>query len=65
MRLALIASLLALLVGDLVAFNAFRVAALASTVLDLLLVGLIIDYRICLGGPTDAASGPGFGSDDR
>ena len=51
MQLALITSLIALLVGDLVAFYAFQIAALASTVLDLLLVGLIIDYRIRLGRP--------------
>jgi hypothetical protein len=52
MRLALITTLIALLVGDLVAFYAFQIAALASTVLDLLLVGLIIDYRTRLGRPT-------------
>jgi hypothetical protein len=55
MRAALITTLIALLVGDLVAFYAFQVAALASTVLDLLLVGLIIDYRIRLYTPTRAA----------
>jgi hypothetical protein len=49
MRLALITTLIALLVGDLVAFYAFQIAALASTVLDLLLLGLIVDYRIRLG----------------
>jgi hypothetical protein len=54
MRLALITSLIALLAGDLVAFYAFQIAALASTVLDLLLVGLIIDYRIRLGRPPPA-----------
>lgn len=46
MRVAVIATLVSLVAGDLVAFYAVQIAALASTVLDLLLLGLILDYRI-------------------
>ena len=45
-RVAMLATLLGLVAGDLVAFYAVQIGALASTVLDLLLLGLIVDYRI-------------------
>lgn len=48
MRVAAIAVLVSMVAGDLVAFYAFQIGALASTVIDLVLLGLIIDYRIRL-----------------
>jgi hypothetical protein len=48
MRMALIAALVSVAAGDLVAFYAYQSTALASTVTDLLLLALIIDYRIRL-----------------
>jgi hypothetical protein len=55
LRFALGATLLALVAGDLVAFYAFQIAALASTVLDLALLGLIIDYRVRIERQADVS----------
>ncbi len=49
MDVALAAVMIGMVAGDLVAFYAFQLGALASTLMDLLLVALIVDYRIRLG----------------
>ncbi|MGD8684513.1 MAG: hypothetical protein PVG27_11225, partial [Chloroflexota bacterium] len=45
MSVAAMAVLLSMVAGDLVAFYAFQIGALASTLTDLVILGLIVDYR--------------------
>jgi hypothetical protein len=57
LRVAAMAVLVGMVAGDLVAFYAFQVGALASTLIDLAVLGLIVDYRIRLERrPPDATS---------
>jgi len=48
LRVAAMAVLVGMVAGDLVAFYAFQIGALASTLIDLVILGLIVDYRIRL-----------------
>ena len=49
MNVAAMAVLVGMVAGDMVAFYAFQFGALASAVVDLLLLGLVLDYRIRVG----------------